>query len=222
VTPLVPSQTGSEPSGDGPRPGSLGSSQVYLLAWVFYLGLAIAGVVWIGVREKGISAELFVDPARWWLDLALGLGLARALALVWWLARAALRSARRVDELLAGVLGALSRSELLALALLSGFAEELFFRGALQGSWGPVWATLIFALLHGGPGREYRVWTIFAALAGAALAVLVVWRGNLGSAVVAHVAFNAAGLWRLARLARERGAASAASGVVERRSGEDG
>jgi membrane protease YdiL (CAAX protease family) len=73
-----------------------------------------------------------------------------------------------------------------------------------------VWATAVFALLHGGPGRDYRVWTVFAAIAGAALAALVVWRGNLLAAMVAHGAFNAAGLWRLAELARRSGAGAAA------------
>jgi membrane protease YdiL (CAAX protease family) len=215
-------QLGPSGTGIGQPRAPLLASQVYGVAWVFYLALAIGGVVWIGVRERGIAVDLFVHPHTWWLDLALGVGLAIALGGVWWLARAALPAARRVDQLIAGVLGPLSRSELLALALLSGFAEELFFRGALQGSWGPVWSTVIFALLHGGPGRDYRVWTVFAALAGAAFAALVYWRSNLGPAIVAHVVFNAASLWRLARLARERGPAQAAPGALERRSDGDG
>jgi hypothetical protein len=204
----------------GPRPQGTRTSQVYALAWVFYLALAIAGVMWIGVRQRGIAAALFLDPTRWWLDLALGLGLAAVLAAVWWVARATLAAARRLDHVLAEVLGPLSRSELIALALLSGFAEELFFRGAVQGSWGPLWATAIFAVLHGGPGRDYRVWTLFAAFSGAALAALVSWRGNLMAAMVAHAAYNAAGLWRLARLARERVVATAAEGESLGREGE--
>ena len=217
MTQLGPTGTGTaQPRAPFP------ASQIYRFAWVFYLALAIAGAVWIGVRERGIAAGLFVDPTTWWLDLALGIGLAVALGLVWWLARATLPAARRVDELIAGVLGPVSTSELIALALLSGFAEELFFRGALQGSWGPVWSTVIFALLHGGPGRDYRVWTVFAALAGAALAALVHWRGNLGPAIVCHVAFNAVSLWRLARLARDGRAAGAEHDAVARREGSDG
>jgi membrane protease YdiL (CAAX protease family) len=199
-----------------------GPSQVYALAWVFYLGLATVGAIWIGVRESGVTVALFLDPAGWWLDAGLGLALAAALGLVWWLADTFLPAARRVDRLLASVLGPLSASEVLALALLSGFAEELFFRGAVQGSWGPVWATVIFALLHGGPGRDYRVWTVFAALAGAGMAAMVVWRSNLLAAIVAHVAFNAAGLWRLARLARTGnvGPGTSAGGVALAQDGD--
>jgi membrane protease YdiL (CAAX protease family) len=204
------------PPGNGrplPTTPVAGASLVYRLAWAFYLALAVGGAVWIGVRERGVAAELFVDPKRWWLDLALGLGVAAALGLLWWLARAVLPAARRVDRLLASVLGPMQPGELLALALLSGFAEELFFRGAVQGSWGPVWATVIFALLHGGPGRDYRVWTGFAALAGAALAALVAWRGNLLAAIVAHSAFNAVGLRRLADLGRGTADEAAAAAV---------
>lgn len=206
--------------GDSPGMPRRGASQVYVLAWFFYLGLAVAAAIWIGVRERGVSPALFLDRSSWWLDLLLGLALAVALGLVWWLARGVLPAARRVDRLLAAALGPLRRSEVVALALLSGFAEELFFRGAVQGSWGPVWATVIFALLHGGPGRDYRLWTVFAALAGAALAAVVVWRGNLLAAVVAHAAFNAFGLWRLAALTGEREVAAAAAGAA--RSGGDG
>jgi hypothetical protein len=192
---------------NGLRPPRPAHSQLYAVAWVFYLALAVAGALWIGTREGVIAAGLFLDPGWWWLDVALGLGVAAAFAAVWWLARETLPAARRLDHLLAGVLGPLSRGELLALALLSGFAEELFFRGAVQGSWGPVWATAIFAVLHSGPGRDYRAWTLFAAVSGTVLAALVWWRGNLLAAMVAHAAYNAAGLWRLARLARDHAAA---------------
>jgi membrane protease YdiL (CAAX protease family) len=197
--------------GGSPRRGA---SQVYVVAWFFYLGLAVAAAIWIGVRDGGVAPALFLDRSSWRLDLLLGLALAVALGLVWWLARAVLPAARRVDRLLAAALGPLRRGEVVALALLSGFAEELFFRGAVQGSWGPVWATVIFALLHGGPGRDYRLWTVFAALAGAALAALVAWRGNLLAAVVAHTAFNAFGLWRLATLPGDGEAASRTVGAV--------
>ena len=85
------------------------------------------------------------------------------------------------------MLGPLDDGEIAALALLSGLAEELFFRGAMQGALGWPLATLTFAVLHTGPGRVYRVWTLFAAIAGLLLAGLVVWRGTLLPAIVAHI-----------------------------------
>ena len=101
------------------------------------------------------------------------------------------------------ILGPMDRSEVVALALLSGFAEEVFFRGALQGAWGWVPATILCAALHTGPGPTFRVWTLFAGIAGLAFAWLTIWRGNLLPAIVAHMLVN--GVNR-ARISRVRGA----------------
>ncbi len=96
------------------------------------------------------------------------------------------------------MLGPLTASEAFGLALLSGFAEELFFRGAVQGQWGFVPATILFALLHSGPGRAFRFWTLFAALAGLLFGGLMVWRGNLLAPVLGHFLVNGVNLRRLA------------------------
>ncbi|HVR30006.1 MAG TPA: CPBP family intramembrane glutamic endopeptidase, partial [Thermoanaerobaculia bacterium] len=108
-------------------------------------------------------------------------------------------AARRFEALLRGVLGSLDASQAVGLALLSGFAEELFFRGAVQGAWGYGWATVLFAALHTGRDRGLWVWTVFALAAGLAFGGLVIWTGNLLPAVVAHVLVNAINLTRLAR-----------------------
>lgn len=93
----------------------------------------------------------------------------------------------------------------MALALLSGFAEELFFRGAVQGSLG-LWAgTAIFALVHTGPHRSFRLWTAFAAAAGLLFGVLFAWRGSLLAPIAAHVAVNAVNLRELSRRFEESG-----------------
>ena len=104
-----------------------------------------------------------------------------------------------MEERLAELLGPIDLSEVVALALLSGFAEELFFRGAVQGSWGWLPATVLFALLHTGPGPAFRLWTLFAAVAGMVLAALMIWRGNLLAPVVAHGLLNGINLGRLVR-----------------------
>ena len=84
-------------------------------------------------------------------------------------------------------------------ALLSGFAEELFFRGAVQGTWGVWVATALFAALHTGRERGLWVWTVFAAVAGLAFGGLTILTGNLLAAIVAHCIVNAVSLTRLAR-----------------------
>ena len=172
---------------------------VYRLAWIFYLVVAIAGALWVGWREGAILPTLFVDPQSWWLDALLGIAAGGSLVGLWRVARQKLTSARDLERQLAELLGPLDRLEVIALALLSGFAEELFFRGAVQGAWGWFPATVLFTLLHTGPGSAYRAWTAFAGVAGLALAGLMVWRESLLAPVLAHVVVNAVNLDHLVR-----------------------
>jgi CAAX protease family protein len=176
-----------------PAPGRL-----YRFAWGLYLFLALAGVIWIGAQRGVIPLSLFVDAGRWWLDLALGIGTGLLLLAVWWGAERKFPLARELEARLASLLGPLTLSEAVALALLSGFAEELFFRGAVQGTLGWAAATLLFALLHSGPGRAFRLWSVFALVAGGLFGGVMAWRGNLLGPVVGHVLVNAVNLRRLA------------------------
>ncbi len=182
-----------------PAPEALPGDQLYRIAWVFYLFLAIGGAIWVGARKGTIRLELFVDPAGWWLDLGLGAAAGGLLLALWQLGLRLLPSASSLEDKLGEMLRGIDTPEVIALALLSGFAEELFFRGAVQGAWGWPLATLLFALLHVGPGAAFRSWTVFAALAGLLFAGLMLWRGNLLAPVVAHALVNAINLGRLVR-----------------------
>ncbi|MFY9820362.1 MAG: CPBP family intramembrane glutamic endopeptidase [Thermoanaerobaculia bacterium] len=172
--------------------------RLYRFAWGLYLFLALAGAIWIGFQRGIIPLSLFLDTRRWWLDLGLGLGAGLLLLGLWAAAERVFPLARELEAKLAQALGPLSGSEAIALALLSGFAEELFFRGAVQGTLGLVGATILFGLLHSGPGKELRLWTLFALLAGVVLGLLMQWRGNLLGPVAGHFLVNAVNLRRLA------------------------
>jgi len=187
------------PETPDPAPETLPGEQLYRIAWAFYLLLAIGGALWVGARGGRIRLELFVDPAGWWLDLGLGIAAGGLLLALWQAGLRQLPSASSLETKLAEILRGIDPPEVIALALLSGFAEELFFRGAVQGAWGWPLATLLFALLHVGPGAAYRSWTLFAAIAGLLFAGLMLWRGNLLAPVVAHALVNAVNLGRLAR-----------------------
>jgi membrane protease YdiL (CAAX protease family) len=114
-------------------------------------------------------------------------------------------AAREVERVLTQVLGPLSAAEAITLAAVSSFAEELFFRGAMQDAWGFLPTTLLFALLHSGPSRQFRAWTLFAAAAGLLFGGLVLWRGNLLAAMLTHFFVNAINLIRLASPPGESG-----------------
>lgn len=177
--------------------------RLYRFAWSLYLFLALAGVLWIGIQRGAIPLSLFLDTRGWWLDLSLGVGSGLLLLTLWWFAERAFPLARELGERLAQALGPITASEAFALALLSGFAEELFFRGAVQGTLGWIAAAVLFGLLHSGPGRSFRLWTLFALLAGVVFGLLMQWRGNLLGPVVGHVLVNAINLRRLAGLAED-------------------
>ena len=171
---------------------------------MFYLALALASLAWVGLREGSIPVGLFVHPTLGAnaLDVAVGLLSAGFLIALWNFAEHVWSSAGDLRDLLAERLSPLAMDEVLALAVLSGFAEELFFRGAVQGSWGVVWATVLFALLHAGPARELRAWGVFALIAGALFGGLMVWRSCILAPVIGHFAVNAVGLARLEKHGR--------------------
>lgn len=122
--------------------------------------------------------------------------------LLWEGVRRLSAQARELEQRLSEILGPLPREEALGLALLSGLAEEVFFRGAVQLSWGYLPATLLFALLHTGRSKPFAVWTVSALVAGAALGGLMLWRGNLLAPIVAHAVVNAVQLQRLTAAGR--------------------
>lgn len=171
-----------------------GSSDVYRRAWWFYLLLALAALVWRGLAEESPLAGL--RPTAWARDLALGAGLG-AIALGLWEALRRLPWAAQLETRLRALMAGISGSEVVALALLSAFAEELFFRGALQSAVGLFPAAMVFGLAHWAPGRGGLLWAGWAASLGLALGGLVLVTGALLAPMAAHALVNAVGLWRL-------------------------
>ena len=188
-----------------PSPHERAGQRLLRVAFLFYLLLAVAGALALGwLRGGPIPLAAFLRPTELALDLGLGLAAAALLALAWELARRHLAPAAELEARLGELVSGLRAEEAVALALLSGIAEETFFRGALQEGLGWIAATLLFALLHSGPSPALRLWGLFALAAGALFAGLVVWRATLAPAMVAHVTVNVLNLLRLSRQGRHR------------------
>jgi membrane protease YdiL (CAAX protease family) len=100
----------------------------------------------------------------------------------------------RLARTLGRLLGRRSWSECVALAAISGIAEEAFFRGALQPHVGLFAASLIFGLAHFAPRRDLLPWTAFSVAAGVLLGALFEATGNLVAPIVAHAVINAVNL----------------------------
>lgn len=191
-------------------PHERAASRLLRIAFVFYLVLALAGALLLGWLLGGpLPLAVFLLPERFAIDLALGLATAALLAGAWEVGRHHLAVAAELEARLGELIAGLRWDEALALALLSGLAEETFFRGAIQQGVGWIAATLLFALLHSGPSPALRLWGLFALIAGALFGGLVLWRGTLAPAVVAHVAVNAMNLLRLSRIRRPPSSAGA-------------
>lgn len=95
------------------------------------------------------------------------------------------------------VLGPMTDSEAFLAAVLSGCAEELLFRGALQPLIGLPLASLLFGLVHVGPGKRFLPWTIFAIVAGFAFGSLVHFGYGLLPAMLSHGLINFLNLRRI-------------------------
>jgi len=109
------------------------------------------------------------------------------------------RGGRALARGLAALLGPLEMRHVVVLALVSGVAEEAFFRGALQPRVGLFWASVIFGVVHFIPRPEFRLWTLFSLLAGFLLGFLFEATGNLVAPVVTHVVVNGVNLALLVR-----------------------
>lgn len=100
------------------------------------------------------------------------------------------------------LLGPLSGSEMVILALASSVGEELLFRGALM-PWFGVWIqAAVFAALHIGPGKRFLPWTLSALVLGVLFGELARYTGNLGGPIAAHFTINFINLRYIVR--RER------------------
>jgi membrane protease YdiL (CAAX protease family) len=155
---------------------------------------------------------LFGEQMPTLAHLAAGLGVGLALV---GLTRALTRSwapMTRMADGLSDLLGPIAWHWGLLLALLSGFAEELLFRGALWPTLGLIGTTLLFGLLHVLPRRRLWLYPVFAIVAGLLLGLLREGTQSLWPAILAHVTVNALNLAWIGSRARRRAAGPPADG----------
>lgn len=170
------------------------------MAVAFYAALAAAGWFW-RVQVDGVGPWSAEGGARFGLLVSAALGLAVGLVLVWgsrvWTRRSA--AGRTLHEALAEVVGGLAPWSCAVLALASGAGEEILFRGALQPRVGLLMASLLFGAAHFVPRPGLRVWSVFAAFAGAVFGLLFETTGSLVAPIVAHATVNGLNLHWIAR-----------------------
>jgi hypothetical protein len=155
------------------------------LALVFYVPMLVGAVF---LRPPG---ELLVTD--WYrLGYALAAAVAGTAVLIYGSGWVAHRTAwgRRLHVEFRLALGPLTSDEILVLALLSGFGEEILFRGVLLGRIGLVWSSLLFAAMHFPFRRSLWPWTVFAGVIGVVLAGVTQWAQSLWPAIFIHLTVN--------------------------------
>jgi len=96
-----------------------------------------------------------------------------------------------------GVLGELNILSICILALLSGFAEELLFRGLLQHYTGIWISSILFGFMHFPKEKKLWPWTAFALVVGLFFAYLMDAYHSLALVTLAHFLINFVNLYIL-------------------------
>jgi membrane protease YdiL (CAAX protease family) len=158
-------------------------------AAVFYLVMGLVGVGAITLQGLTPKLVIFGEGGALLRDAAVGalaglavVGLTR---LAW-----GLDAVRKLNDEMRTILGDPGTSAITVLAVTSAIGEELLFRGALQPMLGFVPTAVIFGLLHGGFQAKFRLWAVFALLAGLLLGALTLWTDNLLAALLCHMTVN--------------------------------
>ena len=173
------------------------STRITSVALLIYAPLTLGAVAWAWYGQQRLAWTL---PTPWLsasyevrLALSLALGLALGWLVVastpWLIERTAWASALHRE--LRPIIEPLSSTEILVLALASGLAEELFFRGAMQPVLGLVVTSILFGAVHTGPKRVFLAWSVWAAVMGLLFGVIFELTGVLWGAVLAHALINA-------------------------------
>ena len=156
-------------------------------------GLLAVALIWAHVQQLPLRSALMLTYADALLGIAAGIGLLGAnYALI---AHGSRYSAffRTIKTLLDSDVIPLFRhfdaTAILLIALLSGFAEEVFFRGVLQANLGLWFASLIFGAAHIWR-KDAIVYGVYASMIGVAFGWCYQWRGNLWIPIFAHIVNN--------------------------------
>lgn len=182
------------------------SARIVRMATGFYSAMLVVGLAWGALR--GLSGGWFQfagapSPGKAvFLGLFLGLlGVAASFVL-----ERTVAGVRLLGDRFGMVLAGVGVREAITLAALSSVGEELLFRGCLQEEVGLLPATVVFALVHVGPNRDYLWWTGSAFVFGLGLGFLYDAHGGLLGPIVMHFVINAINIALLGRKAATRNA----------------
>lgn len=154
--------------------------------------LLLVATFWCYQCNIMLSSAMVVNQQALIFGALTGVAMALACMLVYWLGKwfKFLQPLRDINhQVLMHLVCDLNWIDLVVLAAITGFCEEVFFRGVAQHQLG-VWATsMIFGVFHD-PTFKNIAYCVSAALAGLLLGFLYIWTGNLWAPIIAHATHN--------------------------------
>lgn len=156
----------------------------------FYAGMAVLAFVWAGIAGRlpfWVGDPPPSDSVGRWALVGLLFGLAMVV-----LSRllAEIPALEEMSDIFRQILGPVSWGQAFLLALLSGIAEELLFRGAIQPTLGLGPTCLLFAVVHWPMTPKLIPWTISAGLLGLAFGYGFELSGHVTGPIIAHFTVN--------------------------------
>lgn len=153
--------------------------------------------------HKNIAVLFHLHDADWRFFLRISVIGIAFLTLGQFLLEDAFPSYRRLKMTFAQIFKGLNFGQIVVLALLSSFGEELLFRGAMQPFLGVWFTSAIFAIMHVDPDGRSPIWTIWAFIGGLVMGFAVKSTGSLWPAILIHFGVNLISIRRVARLANK-------------------
>lgn len=188
-----------------PRAPRLGRSQLVVC---FYGLLSCAAIGWSCLRGHPnilLSPNALLTPHRvghYLSSLVIGVACGLLIVMATRVMQERFSWARVLHNEFHHLLGALRPREILLLAAASSIGEECFFRGALLShlaqalpgvlgiAFGVIGSSLLFGLLHIGPGAQFLPWTLSSLGVGVLLGTIYISTGDLLGPIATHFVVN--------------------------------
>lgn len=166
--------------------------------------LLLAATIWAQVAEISLRPLFHANVKVWVIGAAAGLLVALLSLLLMWLGKylSFLAELRQISlDQIAPIFADLSFVDVVFISAVSGFCEEVFFRGAVQAQIGLLPAACVFGLFHC-PSLKHASYGLWALVAGIFLGFLVQFTGSLWTPIIAHALSNAISLLYLRKKAQ--------------------
>ncbi len=171
---------------------AINKNTILAISIVLEAGLLLVAAVWINLSHLQLLSKFSLNPQAFLWGLAFSI-LSTAVSLCCFALGKRLgffaELRKMTQDFLLPILALLGPQDILFLALLSGFCEEVFFRGVMQAHFGLLLSSLVFGVFHD-PTLKQKAYVILTFIAGLGLGYLYQLTGNLWSCISAHVLHN--------------------------------